>query len=75
MNVQHDFKFQKERKDGRVLTASLNVFNILNHPNYLTYNGVIGPDGGPINPDFKNGRNPTTALPGRRFQVNLEFKF
>jgi Carboxypeptidase regulatory-like domain len=72
MNIQHDFKFQKEKKDGPVLTASLNVFNILNHPNYLTYNGVIGPDGGPINPDF---RTPTQAFPGRRFQVNLEFKF
>lgn len=65
MNIQHDFKFQKEKKDGRNLTASFNVFNILNHANYLTYNGVLGVD----------FRNPTVALPGRRLQLNLEFKF
>ncbi len=72
VNVAHDFHFQKEKKNGRVLTASLNVFNVLNHPNYLGYIGVIGPDSGPINPNFGL---PTSAYPGRRFQINLEFKF
>jgi hypothetical protein len=77
MNIQHDFRFQKEKKGGPVLTAALNVFNILNHPNFVTYNGVIGPvigsDGKPtINPNFGT---PTQAFPGRRFQINLEFKF
>ena len=55
-----------------MLTAALNVFNILNHPNYVTYIGVIGPDGGPVNPNFGL---PASAYPGRRFQLNLECKF
>ncbi|HEV2101793.1 MAG TPA: TonB-dependent receptor [Candidatus Acidoferrum sp.] len=72
VNVAHDFHFKKERKDGPVLTAALNIFNILNHPNYVTYIGVIGPDGGLRNPNFGA---PASAYPGRRFQLNLECKF
>ena len=72
VNVARDFHFQKEKKNGPVLTASLNIFNVLNHPNYVSYIGVIGADGGPVNPNFGL---PTSAYPGRRFQVNLEFKF
>jgi hypothetical protein len=72
VNVAHDFHFKKEKKDGPVLTAALNVFNILNHPNYVTFIGVIGPDGGPRNPNFGL---PASAYPGRRFQLNLECKF
>ena len=72
VNVAHDFHFKKEKKDGPMLTAALNVFNILNHPNYVTFIGVIGPDGGPRNPNFGL---PASAYPGRRFQLNLECKF
>jgi len=72
VNVAHDFHFKKERKDGPVLTASLNVFDVLNHPNYVTFIGVMGPDGGPVNPNFGL---PAAAYPGRRFQLNLEYKF
>ena len=72
VNVAHDFHFKKEKKDGPVLTAAVNVFNILNHPNYVTFIGVIGPDGGPQNPNFGL---PASAYPGRRFQLNLECKF
>jgi Carboxypeptidase regulatory-like domain len=72
VNVAHDFHLKKEKKDGPVLTASLNVFNVINHPNYVTYIGVIGPDGGPRNPNFGT---PASAYPGRRFQLNLEYKF
>jgi Carboxypeptidase regulatory-like domain len=72
VNVAHDFRFKKEKKDGPVLTAALNVFNILNHPNYVTFIGVVGPDGGPRNPNFGF---PASAYPGRRFQINLECKF
>jgi len=72
VNVAHDFHFKKEKKDGPVLTAALNIFNILNHPNYVTFIGVIGPDGGPRNPNFGL---PASAYPGRRFQINLECKF
>lgn len=72
VNVAHDFHFQKEKKNGPVLTTSLNVFNVINHPNYVSYIGVIGPDGGPFNPNFGL---PASAYPGRRFQLNFEFKF
>ncbi|HEV3419314.1 MAG TPA: carboxypeptidase regulatory-like domain-containing protein [Candidatus Acidoferrum sp.] len=72
VNVAHDFHFKKEKKDGPVITAALNIFNVLNHPNYVTFIGVIGPDGGPRNPNFGL---PASAYPGRRFQVNLECKF
>jgi len=72
VNVAHDFHFKKEKKDGPVLTAALNIFNVLNHPNYVTFIGVIGPDGGPANPNFGF---PAAANPGRRFQLNLECKF
>jgi len=72
VNVAHDFHFKKEKKDGPVLTASMNVFDVLNHPNYVTFIGVIGPDGGPVNPNFGI---PASAYPGRRFQLNLEYKF
>jgi hypothetical protein len=74
MNVEHDFHFHKdkENKGGRTLTVGLNVFNVLNHVNDLTYNGVIGPDGGPVNPNFGQ---PSAAYPARRFQLNLEYKF
>lgn len=72
VNVAHDFRFKKEKKDGPVLTAALNIFNVLNHPNDVTFIGVIGPDGGPRNPNFGL---PAAANPGRRFQLNLECKF
>jgi hypothetical protein len=75
VNVAHDFHFKKEKKDGPVLTAALNIFNILNHPNYVTFIGVtpgFHTDGSPINPNFGT---PASAYPGRRFQLNLEFKF
>jgi hypothetical protein len=72
VNVAHDFHFKKGKKDGPVLTAALNIFNVLNHPNYVTFIGVIGPDGGPFNPNFGF---PAAANPGRRFQLNLECKF
>jgi hypothetical protein len=38
----------------------------------MTYIGVIGPDGGPRNPNFGK---PSSAYPARRFQLNPEFKF
>jgi hypothetical protein len=72
VNIEHEFHFQKEKKPGRTLTAGLNVFNVLNHVNDTTYNGVIGPDGGPRNPNFGQ---PSAAFPARRFQLNLEYKF
>ncbi len=65
LNLEHEFHFGKEKKDGRSLTAALNVFNVLNHVNDVDYNGVIGPNFG----------QPSSAYPARRFQLNFEFKF
>jgi len=65
VNLEHEFHFGKEKKEGPSLTAALNVFNILNHVNYVDYNGVLGPNLG----------QPSSSYPARRFQLNFEFKF
>jgi hypothetical protein len=66
LNVEHDFHFKPEKKGGPTLTVALNAFNVLNHVNNVTYVGILG------SPDF--GKS-VSANPGRRFQLNLEFKF
>jgi hypothetical protein len=66
LNASHDFVLSKTRKEARVLTATLNSFNILNHSNDVTYIGVI------TSPFFGHA---VAALPPRRMQLNLEFKF
>jgi hypothetical protein len=69
LNLAHDFTFSPKsdkQKDVPTLTVSINSFNILNHPNYVTYVGVL------TSPFF--GR-PVAANPPRRTQLNLEFKF
>jgi len=61
------FKPQSDKqKDVPTLTVSLNSFNILNHPSYVTYVGVL------TSPFFGL---PVAANPPRRLQLNLEFKF
>ena len=57
--------FEKKRNRARRLTVGLNVFNVLNHVNDVTYNGVIGPDGGPRNPNFGQ---PSAAFPRGAFR-------
>jgi hypothetical protein len=69
LNLSRDFSFKPKsdkQKDGPTLTVSLNSFNVLNHPNYVTYVGVI------TSPFFAQ---PVAANPPRRTQLNLEFKF
>jgi Carboxypeptidase regulatory-like domain len=66
LNVERDFHFKAEKKGGPTLTVALNAFNVLNHVNDVTYIGVLG------SPDFGRG---VLADPGRRLQLNLEFKF
>jgi len=69
LNLAHDFLFKPQsdkQKDVPTLTVSLNSFNILNHPNYVTYVGVL------TSPFFGL---PVAANPPRRLQLNLEFKF
>ena len=66
LNVAHDFVLSKKRKEAQTLTVSLNSFNILNHQNDVTFVGVI------TSPFFGHA---VAALPPRRMQLNLEYKF
>jgi hypothetical protein len=66
LNLSHDFLLSKKRKEARTLTASLNSFNVLNHQNDVTFIGVVK------SPFFGQA---VAALPPRRMQLNLEFKF
>ena len=66
LNLAHDFPLTWEGSKGPTLSLTLNSFNVLNHPNDMTYIGVIG------SPFF--GRA-VAAEPPRRMQLNLQFKF
>ena len=66
LNVSHEFVLSKKRKEARTLAVTLNSFNVLNHQNEVTFVGVVS------SPFF--GRA-VAALPPRRMQLNLEYKF
>jgi hypothetical protein len=66
VNLAHDIFLTKAGKEGIVTTISINSFDVLNHPNDVTYIGVVG------SPFF--GRA-VASLPARRMQLNLEIKF
>jgi hypothetical protein len=66
LSLSHDFALSKEKKGAKVLSVSLNSFNALNHPNYVTYIGTIS------SPLFGQ---PAAALPPRRMQLDVQFKF
>jgi hypothetical protein len=66
LNASHDFVLSKKRKEAPTLTLSINSFNVLNHQNDVTYIGVI---------TSRFFGQPVSALPPRRMQLNLEFKF
>lgn len=66
LNLSHDFLLSKTRKESKILSVSLNSFNILNHPNYLTYIGTV------TSPFFGK---PVAAYPPRRMQLDVQFKF
>jgi hypothetical protein len=66
LNLSHDFPLTKAKKEARVFTVSLNAFNVLNHPNYVTY---IGTQSSPL------FGKPVAAQPPRRLQLDLQFKF
>jgi hypothetical protein len=66
LNLAHDFFLTKAHEKGPTVTLSVNSFNVLNHPNYVTYVGVVS------SPLFGT---PVQALPARRMQLNLQFKF
>lgn len=65
LNVAHDFRLSKG-KEAKVLSVSLNSFNVLNHPNYVTYIGVRSSPGFGL---------PVAAQPPRRMQLDVQFKF
>jgi len=66
LNLSHDFALSKRKKESKVLAVTLNSFNVLNHPNYVTYVGTI------TSPLFGL---PVAAQPPRRMQLDLQFKF
>jgi hypothetical protein len=66
LNVAHDFVLSKSRKEARTLTVALNSFNVLNHPNDVTYVGIV------TSPFFGHA---VAALPPRRMQLDVQFKF
>jgi hypothetical protein len=66
LNVERDFLFVKGKKEGPTLTVGLNSFNVLNHQNDVTYVGVLS--------SVYFGKA-VSALPPRRMQLNLQFKF
>jgi hypothetical protein len=62
-----DFCFNKSKKDkGSVATIALDAFNLLNHVNYAAYVGNV------TSPFFER---PIAALPARRLQFTVRFKF
>ena len=76
INLAHDFVLSKKQKEHRTLTVAVNSFNVLNHRNDTTYLGVCGAA------TITAAGCPATffghavsALPARRMQLNLEFKF
>jgi outer membrane receptor protein involved in Fe transport len=71
-NVERDFLLGKDARNRQKLTVALNVFNLLNHPNFVPYTGVIEPD--PANP-IPSFSTSSAAEPGRRFQMNVQYKF
>jgi len=66
LNVERDFLFVKGKKEGPTLTVGLNSFNVLNRQNDATYVGVLS--------SVYFGKA-VSALPPRRMQLTLQFKF
>ena len=66
VNLSHDFPLTKDGAKGPLLSLGLNSFNVLNHPNYTTYVGVVG------SPFFGHA---VEAESPRRMQLQVEFRF
>jgi len=66
LNLSHDFPLSKKNNEAKVISLSLNSFNVLNHPNYVTYIGTVS------SPLFGQ---PVAAQPPRRMQLDVQFKF
>jgi hypothetical protein len=62
-----DFSLEPSRKDkSPVATIALDAFDTVNHVNYATYVGILS------SPFFGK---PVSALPTRRLQISLRFRF
>jgi hypothetical protein len=59
------FLLSKAKKEGPWATIFINSFNVLNHPNDVTYIGVVS------SPFFGQA---VAAFPARRMQLGLEIK-
>jgi hypothetical protein len=66
LNLSHDFLLSKAQKEARAIAVALNSFNVLNHPNYLTYVGAQS---------SSNFGTPGAAQLPRRMQLDVQFKF
>jgi len=66
LNIERDFLLVKRKKEGPTLTVGLNAFNVLNHQNDVPFIGVLS--------SVYFGKA-VSALPPRRMQLNLQFKF
>lgn len=63
----HDVRLgHKTTPESRVFNFGVSAFNVLNHPNFVTYAGSVS------SPLF---RQPTTALLGRQIQFGLRYSF
>jgi hypothetical protein len=65
-NLSHDFPLAKAKKEAKVFSVSLNSFNVLNHPNYVSYIGTQS--------SSLFGK-PVAAQAPRRMQLDVQFKF
>ena len=66
LNVSHDFPLSKAKKETKVISLALNSFNVLNHPNYVTYIGAMS---------SSLFGMPVASQPPRRMQLDVQFKF
>jgi hypothetical protein len=67
LRLSRDFYFNKtKRENGRVTTFGFEAFNVLNHVNYVSYVGNLQ------SPFFGQA---VSALPTRRLQLTVRFKF
>ncbi len=66
INLAHEFPLTKDRRKGPSASLSLNSFNVLNHPNYVTYVGVVG------SPFFAHA---VAAQSPRKMQLQIELRF
>ena len=66
LRLSRDFFLSEKKEKGKVVTFSLDAFNILNHVNYIAYVGNL------TSPFFGQA---VTGFPARRLQFTSRFKF